>query len=76
LVLLFDTALLGGEAVDLQSPGPGEVPLQLKVRPAVAAGPDNTSGWVYAEKLTVLNSTAIAVTIPTGAPTPTAVKCA
>lgn len=76
LVLLFDTALLGGESVDLQSPGPGEVPLQLKVRPAVAAGPDNTSGWVYAEKLTVLNSTAIAVTIPTGAPTPTAVKCA
>ena len=57
LVLLFDHGLLGGEAVGLQPPGPGQVPLQLKVRPAVAAGPGNTSGWVYASSLQVLNAT-------------------
>ena len=43
LVLMFDHGLLGGEVVDLQPPGPGQVPLQLKIRPAVATGPGNTS---------------------------------
>jgi hypothetical protein len=76
LVLLFDRGLLGGEAIDLQQPGPGEVPLQLKVHAAVASGSGNTSGWVYAASLEVLNSTAIVVAIPAGSPTPTAVKCA
>ena len=74
-MLMFDHGLLGGEVIDLQPPGPGQVPLQLKIRPAVATGPGNTSGWVFATSLEVLNSTAIAVTIPAGSPPPTAVKC-
>ena len=83
LVLLFDRKLLGGEAVSLQPPGPGKVPLQLKVGAAVGSGPANTSGWVFATSLEVINTTvgakhytAIAVTLPPGVPTPMAVRYA
>jgi hypothetical protein len=76
LTLHFDRTLLGGEAVSLQPPGPGRVPLELQVGPAVASGPGNTSGWVYAAGLAVVNSTAITVTLPPGAAVPTAVRYA
>ena len=78
LVLLFDRGLLGGEGLSLQPPAPGEIPLELQVGPAVASGPGNTSGWVFAAALQVINDTALAVTLPPGtnAATPTAVRYA
>ena len=76
LVLLFDHELLGGEAVSLQPPRPGKIPLQLKVGPAVPSGPGSTTGWVYAASLEVINKTAIAVTIPVGSAVPMAVRYA
>ena len=76
LVLSFDRGLLGGEAVALQAPGPGEIPLELRVGPGVPTGPHNTSGWVYAATLAQVNDTAIAVALPPGASTLTAVRYA
>lgn len=76
LVLHFDHGLLGGEAVSLQPPGPGAIPLELQIGPAVPSGPGNTSGWVYAAALTEINATAIAVTLPAGASMPTGVRYA
>jgi hypothetical protein len=77
LVISFDRWLLGDEAVHVK-PGkvPGRVPLELKVGAAVPIGPKNTSGWVFATSLEVINTTAIAVTIPAGVDTPTAVRYA
>lgn len=76
LTLTFDALLLGGEAVSLQSPGPGLVPLELKVGEGIPTGPRNTSGWVYASSLSLLNSTSISVQIPPGSPRPTALRYA
>lgn len=68
MILSFDRSLLGAEAVSLQPPGPGGIPLELQVGPPVPIGPANSSGWVRATKLSVLNDTAIAVSVPPGAP--------
>jgi hypothetical protein len=76
LVLVFDHGLLGGENVGLQPRGPGEIPLELRVGPGVPTGPSNSSGWVFAAGLKVINATAIEVTLPAGSPTPTAVRYA
>ena len=73
-MLLFDHGLLGGEAVSLQAPGPGEIPLEVQVGPAMPSGGGNSS-WVHVQGLAVVNSTAIAVTLSAGAP-PTAVRYA
>lgn len=75
VVLSFDQDLLGTESVILQPKAPGELPMQLQVGPAVPVGPGNTSGWVYASTLEVLNGTSIAVTWPGGS-TPTAIRYA
>ena len=76
LVLVFDHGLLGGEAVSLQPRGPGEIPLELRVGPGVPAGAGNSSGWVHAEALQVLNATSLLVVLPAGAPAPTAIRYA
>ena len=72
LILSFDAVLLNGEAVSLQPPGPGRVPLEFRVGP-----PTNSStGWVFADELQLVNATAVAATFPTGVTTPTAVRYA
>jgi hypothetical protein len=76
IVLSFDHGLLGDEAVGLQAPGPGKIPLELRIGPGVPVGPNNSSGWVYAANLEVVNATAIAVMLPPGSPTPTAIRYA
>lgn len=72
LVLSFDEALLNGEAVGLQAPGPGLVPLEFRV-----GAPTNAStGWVYADSLEPINRTSIAAVLPPGVGTPSAVRYA
>jgi hypothetical protein len=73
LTLSFDAALLQGEAVSLQSTQlPGLIPLEVRVGQPTS----NTSGWVYAQGLQVLNATAITVTLPQGTAPPDAVRYA
>ena len=72
LTLTFDSALLKGEAVGLQTGFPGLIPLEVRTSP-----PNNTAtGWVYALGLQVVNATSIAVTLPSGGPAPDAVRYA
>lgn len=71
IVVTFDAALLGGEAVTLQPPGPGLVPFEAYVGPADA----QNTGWVYAAALRVVNATSIAVDLPANVTTtPTALR--
>jgi len=72
LVLSFDQALLGGESVALQAPGPGLVPLEFRVGPATA----NSTGWVFATSLEQVDATSVAALLPEGAAAPDAVRYA
>lgn len=74
LTLSFDASLLRGDVVSLQSPLPGLVPLEVRTGPPTP----NSTGWVYALGLRVLNSTSIVAQLPPqqgGAP-PDAVRYA
>jgi hypothetical protein len=72
LTLTFDSALLRGDSVSLQAPGPGFVPLQVRTGP-----PTNTSsGWVYALGLQAVNATSVAAVLPAGGSPPDAVRYA
>ena len=62
LTLTFDAALLGGEAVSVQTGAPGLSPMQVRTGP-----PTNvSSGWVRATAILVVNSTTVAVVLPPG----------
>lgn len=63
LTLTFDAALLRGEALSVQAGVPGLVPLQVRTGPPT----DNSTGWVFALALRVLNDTTVAVDLPPGA---------
>ena len=64
LTLVFDAALLRGEAVRVQTGAPGLLPLEVRAGP-----PTNvSSGWVRALSLRALNESAVAVGLPPGLP--------
>lgn len=71
LTLTFDAALLGPEAVRVQTGAPGLLPLQVRTGPPT----DTTSGWVYALGMRAVNATAVEVSLPQGA-APDAVRYA
>ena len=71
ITLLFDAALLNGDAVAVKQP-PGLLPLQVRT-----GTPTNTSsGWVFALNVTIVNATAVLVTLPDGGAAPDAVRYA
>ena len=84
LILHFDSTLLGSEGVALHFPSAGAdplsvglIPLELQVGPYIPTGPGNSSGWVHAASLSVVNATAIEVSLPAGVTAiPTAVRYA
>jgi hypothetical protein len=64
LTLTFDAALLGSEAVRVQTGAPGLLPLQVRTGPPTNA----TSGWAFALSLRALNVTSVEVLLPQGTP--------
>ena len=72
LTLTFDAALLGGEAVAVQTGAPGLSPLEVRTGP-----PTNvSSGWVRAVSLLAANATSVEVVLPEGSSAPDAVRYA
>ena len=62
VTLTFDSTLLQGDSVSLQPPAPGLIPLQVRTGPPTS----NSSGWVYAIQLQIVNSTSVSAVLPTG----------
>ncbi len=77
VTLTFDAALLGAETVALQPwPlwAPSFIPLEFLVAQPNASS--QSSGWVYAASLAVVNATSVAATLPPGVGAPTGVRYA